>query len=607
MRDSLSAETIDGLDEESKYEILPINLTEMGLCRFCFFKNPNLLLLFFSSYSSSCIYLCVIWGRKFAPRSHISVYHLIQSRIFSHQPMHRLLHQRSSAFVRASYKPSLLIRRTLLSNIPTADLPPETISIVPSVAELTKPEFLKKDFDGSLVGHLFNRGLLESLTSDDLYKLTEGNGKKMKLYCGADPTAESLHLGNLLPLMVLLHFVLRGHDIVGLVGGATGAVGDPSGRKTERAMLEESKREDNVAKIQQQMVTFFQNGIKYAQSRQIETLNVGQVSSANNASWWKSITFLDFLSTYGTHIRVSQMLARDSILSRLQSQQGIGFNEFAYQVLQAYDFWHLFKNEGVNIQLGGNDQWGNITAGTDFISRVQRQFGGLGKKGAELPAYGMTVPLLTTASGEKFGKSAGNAVFISSKLTTPYQLYQFFVNAPDDLVNKLLRTLTLLPDEAIDSVVLKKHEQDPANRIAQRVLAREVVDMIHGPGVGDEMAYITSFLFPTPDQPFDDDITADKLISKFKNSGILQKIQLSSFPNPDDIKMSTLLSKIFNKSKNETKKLIKGGGVYFGLNRDQFIDPDDVVLFDKDNHLIDKKLFLVRSGKQNYYVVEIQD
>lgn len=525
--------------------------------------------------------------------------------------MIRLLHRRGPRIARTPLRSStniwLQAGKRFQSDIPTVEPPPETISIVPSVAELTKQEYYKTDLEGSLVGHLLNRGLVESLTNDDLYKLTEANGRKMKLYCGADPTAESLHLGNLLPLMVLLHFVLRGHDAVGLVGGATGAVGDPSGRQTERMMLDKKERTTNVEKIQEQMQNFLKNGVKYAQSRHIEPSEVGDISSANNASWWKSITFLDFLSTYGTHIRISQMLSRDSILSRLQSQLGLGFNEFAYQVLQAYDFWHLFKNEGVNIQLGGNDQWGNITAGVDLISRLQRHFGGAGKDGAELSAYGMTVPLLTTSSGEKFGKSAGNAVFISSKLTTPYQLYQYFINSPDDLVSKLLRALTLLPTKAIDSVVLKKHQEDPGNRIAQRVLAREVVDMIHGPGVGDEMAYITSFLFPTPDQPFDDDITADKLISKFKNSGILQKVQLSSFPNPDDIRMSTLLSKIFNKSKSETKNLIKGGGIYFGVNRDQFVDPDDVVLFDKENHLIDGKLFLIRSGKQNYYVVEVTE
>lgn len=491
-------------------------------------------------------------------------------------------------------------------SIPTAQPPPDTITIVPSVLEITKSEHASGDYEGSLVAHLLNRNLVESLTSDDLYKLTE-NGKKLKVYCGADPTAQSLHLGNLLPLMVLLHFVLRGHDVVGLVGGATGAVGDPSGRTSERTAMENNEREQNVKNIQDQMITFFLRGLEYAKSRNISVLETGKATSVNNADWWKSINLLDFLATYGRHIRVSQMLGRDSILSRLDSQQGIGFNEFTYQVLQAYDFWHLFKNESVNIQLGGNDQWGNITAGVDLISRAQKQFGGVGKKGKEEPAFGMTVPLLTTPSGEKFGKSAGNAVFISDKLTTPFQMYQFFINAPDEMVSKLLKSLTLLPLNAIEGVVLDKHNADPGLRIAQRVLAREVVDLIHGPGVGDEMAYITSFLFPTPDQPFDDEVTASKLIEKFNHSGILQHISIGSFPDPEDIRMSTLLSQVLGKSKTETKNLIKAGGIYLGIERDQFLDEDDVVLFDKDNHLIDGKLLLVRAGKQNYYVVEMTE
>lgn len=499
------------------------------------------------------------------------------------------------------------------STVATTELPPETIKIVPSVAQLTESDHIAKDFQGSVVAHLFNRNLVELLTSDDLYKITEaGSGQKVKLYCGADPSAKSLHLGNLLPLMVLLHFVLRGHDVVGLVGGATGAVGDPSGRSTERDEMDSSVRELNVEAIQGQIQNFLKGGIEYARLRNISVAEnpdkLGQISSVNNAEWWKDIKLLDFLATYGRHIRVSQMLGRDSILSRLESQSGIGFNEFTYQILQAYDFWHLFKNHGVNVQVGGNDQWGNITAGTDLISRVQRHFGTDSKESKEpVPAFGMTVPLLTTPSGQKFGKSAGNAVFISEQLTTPFQMYQFFINSQDEMVAKLLRVLTLLPLETIEGTILPQHEEDPGLRIAQRILAREVVDLIHGPGIGDEMAYITSFLFPTPDQPFDDEITASKLILKFRKSGIMKQLSLGLFPDSNDLRMSTLLSVVLGKSKNETKNLIKAGGVYLGIERDQFIDPDDVVLFDRENHLIDGKLLLVRTGKQNYFVVEITD
>lgn len=481
---------------------------------------------------------------------------------------------------------------------------PETITIIPTVPELTKTEQFESDIEASLVGHLQARYLVESITNDDLFKLTEPtSGKKFKLYCGADPTADSLHLGNLLPLMVLLHFNLRGHDVVGLVGGATGTVGDPSGRTSERTQLAQKTRLDNVDRIQNQISSFLTNGLKYAESRNFPIKKKGDITTVNNATWWESIKMLDFLATYGKHIRVSAMLGRDSIQSRLKSESGLGFNEFTYQILQAFDFWHLFEKHNVNMQIGGNDQWGNITAGVDLISRLQKSFKrqSESKGNIEEQSFGMTVPLLTTPTGEKFGKSAGNAIFISEKSTTPYQLYQYFINTPDEIVSKLLKVFTLLPIATIDNIIAR-HSEDAGLRIAQRILAREVTDLIHGNGIGDEMAYITSFLFPTPDQPFIDEISADKLIRIFSRSGILVRFKFDDF-NIDDLRMSTLLAKIMNKSKTETKNLISQGGIYLGLDRDQFYDPEDVVLFDKD-HLIDGKLMLLRAGKQNYYVVE---
>lgn len=480
---------------------------------------------------------------------------------------------------------------------PTANDRPDTIRVVPSVTQLTQGESLQNDSKKALVGLLQLRHLVELVSHEELFKITETEGTKLKLYCGADPTGASLHIGNLLPLMVLLHFALRGHDVVGLVGGATGAVGDPSGRTSERSAIEANEREANVERIQDQLVRFLHNGVAYARSRNVPVAEVGTISSENNASWWKKIGMLDFLAQYGRHIRVASMLGRDSIASRLKSQAGLGFHEFTYQILQAYDFWHLFRNHQVNVQVGGNDQWGNITAGIDLISRLQSHYGEKKEQ-----AYGLTVPLLTTPSGEKFGKSAGNAVFISESLTTPYQLYQYFINTPDEMVLQLLKAFTLLPMAAIEGVILPEHKADPGVRMAQRVLAREVVDLIHGVGTGDEMAYITSFLFPTPDQPFDDEISADKLVEKFGRSGILSRYKFADFGNIGDLKMSALLAKVLGKSKSETKQLIKAGGVYLGLDRDQFVDPENVVLFDREHHLIDGKLMLVRTGKQSYYV-----
>ncbi|CAH2354353.1 tyrosine--tRNA ligase, mitochondrial [[Candida] railenensis] len=485
--------------------------------------------------------------------------------------------------------------------------------IIPSVDSLTADQAsFQADLDTSLVRHLQNRFLVDSITHEELFDLTDPKKneqlEKFKLYCGADPTAISLHLGNLLPLMVLLHFNLRGHDVVGIVGGATGEVGDPSGRTTERTAIESTEREANVDNIQLQIKTFLERGLEYAQSRKypVEPAKFGAIETANNATWWKSIKMLDFLANFGRYIRISSMLARDSIQSRLDSQQGLGFNEFTYQILQAYDFWHLFKKENVNMQVGGNDQWGNITAGVDLISRLQRSK--TDNTSDVKPAYGLTVPLLTSPSGEKFGKSAGNAVFISTELTSPYQLYQYFINTPDDMVEKLLKVFTLFPIATIEQEIVPKHTSDPGLRLGQRILAREVVDLVHGVGVGEEMAYITGFLFPTPDQSFND-VSADKLINNFRRSGILRSLNVDDLKREgeQDVKMSTVLADIMGKSKSETKKLIKAGGLYLGLDREKFLDPEDVVLFDPKNHLIDGKLLLVRSGKQNYYVVEVRN
>lgn len=509
--------------------------------------------------------------------------------------------------IRASYRCSLRQIRTTRFNstIPKDELEqPETMTIVPKVESLTKQGSYDADSKVSLIGYLQSRYLVEAVSNDDLYELTNPEvNKKFKLYCGADPTAKSLHLGNLLPLMVLLHFNLRGHDVVTLIGGATGVVGDPSGRDSERAQMEQQQRESNIERIKQQMKTFIERGIEYAKSRNYPVENVGTNENLNNADWWESIKMLDFLGTYGRHIRVSAMLGRDSIQSRLESQHGLGFNEFTYQILQAYDFWHMFKHNNVNIQVGGNDQWGNITAGIDLISRLQKAFKGDKNQSSDKPSYGLTVPLLTTPSGAKFGKSAGNAVFISKDITSPFQLYQYFINVPDEMLSKLLKCFTLLPNTSI-AEILAKHESDPAYRIAQRVLAREVTDLVHGVGVGDQMAYITSFLFPTPDQPFNEEISADKLLDAFRQSGILVQLDRKELES-QDLRLSTVLSKIMNKSKSETKNLVKSGGIYLGIEREQLDDPDDLILFDQQHHLIDDKLMLVRSGKQHYYVVEI--
>lgn len=462
---------------------------------------------------------------------------------------------------------------------------------------------LKKDLEEPLMAHLNKRGLISSTTSEELEKVLEKT--KLGLYCGADPTAKSLHLGNLLPLLILLHFNLRGHHITGLVGGATGAVGDPSGRTTERAAMEEQTRLDNVSKIKQQMEHFFNNGVRYVKYLSTsKVIEEGRIQSKNNYDWWKDVTLLEFLAKYGRHIRVGQMLARDSVKGRLESENGIGFNEFAYQILQAYDFWHLFRNENVSIQVGGNDQWGNITAGIDFITRLKANLKENNKKDKEIQrltgrsSFGVTVPLLTTASGEKFGKSAGNAVFIDPTVTPSFDLYQYFIKTPDSEVEKLLKIFTFLPLKQIEKIITK-HNEDPTIRSAQRILANEVTDLIHGVGSGKDAEIVSSILYPLPEDPYPD-ITSDELISSFKAANVLKVLAKEEFIGKP---YSAILSKVQDISRNEARKLITNGGVYQGYERIR-IDTSDSMLIG-DEQLIDGKVLLLRVGKGKYHVIQL--
>ncbi|CDK28945.1 unnamed protein product [Kuraishia capsulata CBS 1993] len=448
------------------------------------------------------------------------------------------------------------------------------------------------DVQEGILSHLERRGLVSQVTGEVLGELVEK--KKLGLYCGADPTARSLHLGNLLPLMILLHFNLRGHNITALVGGATGAVGDPSGRATERTAMATDTRLSNVDRIQLQLRRFFENGLDYSYSRNIcfKSDQSGIQSFRNNHNWWKDVSLIQFLAEYGGMIRVNQMLSRDSIRSRLESEAGIGFNEFTYQILQAYDFYHLHANENVSIQVGGNDQYGNIVAGIDLISRISKSRGEKNPK----PAFGMTVPLLTTASGEKFGKSAGNAVFIDKELTSGYNLYQFMVNTADADVQKFLYKFSLLPLKVIDAVIAK-HDQDRSQRIAQRLLAIEVCDLIHGDGEGFSNMVISDLLFGNRDTSF----SVNEIADAFERQNLLIHISGEQFGS---LSVLALLEKLYfgEKSRSELKKLINAGAVYVGLEKERAKDPSAVL---ERRHLVEDQVLLIRVGKKDYKVVKV--
>ncbi|ORX35881.1 tyrosine-tRNA ligase [Kockovaella imperatae] len=321
------------------------------------------------------------------------------------------------------------------------------------------------------------------------------------IYSGVDPSAPSLHVGNLLPLMGLLHFHLAGHEVIALVGGATGSIGDPSGRSSERPILSAEQLKTNVEGITGQIGKFFARGEELA-SLFVEAkppVKRHPVKVLNNLEWFGQMSLLDFLRGTGKQARVSAMLSKESVKSRL-ADGGISFTEFSYQLLQAHDFSVLNQEYGCRIQLGGSDQWGNIVAGIDLINRQRKTLNaeeGPIESESQDEVFGMTLPLLTTASGEKFGKSAGNAVWLDACKTSVSDLYQFFYRQPDSMVEVYLKTLTLLPLATIEET-LARHRERPQERIAQRVLAEQVTHLIHGEDVLQKCLRAAELLFNTP-------------------------------------------------------------------------------------------------------------
>jgi tyrosyl-tRNA synthetase len=315
-----------------------------------------------------------------------------------------------------------------------------------------------------ILDDLTARGLIHDTTERQSLsdRLAEGS---VAVYAGFDPTADSLHVGNLVPLLLLRRFQLFGHQPVALAGGATGMIGDPGGRSSERNLLDAETLDQNLSAITPQLELLLDFTPGPTQARLVD-----------NRSWTAPMGVLDFLRDVGKHVTVNTMLAKDSVKSRVTSDAGISFTEFSYMLLQANDFHHLFKEFGVELQVGGSDQWGNITAGIDLIRR---------KEGAHV--HGLTVPLVTRADGQKFGKSVDGAVWLSPERTTPYAFFQYFVNVDDRDVERFLLQMTLLPLADI-AAVMAEHNTDPGQRRAQRALAHAVTALVHGADEADRAA-----------------------------------------------------------------------------------------------------------------------
>lgn len=396
------------------------------------------------------------------------------------------------------------------------------------------------------------------------------NKKAVGLYCGVDPTGDSMHIGHLIPFMVLKRFQLAGHKPVVLIGGGTGSIGDPSGRNSERTLQTMETVKYNADKLAEQMNRLFLKGDVEASGFRI----------VNNYDWLSQISLLDFLRDYGKHFNINNMLAKDVVASRLEV--GISFTEFSYQILQSIDFRHLYREEDVQLQIGGADQWGNITAGLDFIRRTE---------GHEAEAYALTIPLMLKSDGTKFGKSAGNAIWLDPEKTTPYEFYQFWLNQQDGDIVKFLKYFTFLSHEEIDALAVEVETQ-PHLRVAHKRLAEEVTRFVHGQEALDEAIKITEALFTGEVQ----NLSANQIAQGFKN------MPQATSPRAEANIAIWLVDTGIVKSRREAREFITNGAIT--LNGVKVTDTEATVT---PELAIDNQYIVVRRGKKHYTLVTLTD
>ncbi|MBA2745870.1 MAG: tyrosine--tRNA ligase [Flavisolibacter sp.] len=422
-----------------------------------------------------------------------------------------------------------------------------------------------------LIKELEWRGLIQDImpgTAEQLNKeMTSG-------YIGFDPTADSLHIGSLLPIIILKHLQIAGHKPFALIGGATGMIGDPSFKSQERNMLSEKELENNLNGIRKQLNQF----LDFDRSKP----NAAEI--VNNYDWFREMNFLDFIRDVGKHITINYMMSKDSVRKRLEGTSGISFTEFTYQLIQGYDFYWLYKHKNCKLQMGGSDQWGNITTGTELIRR---------KSGGE--AFAFTCPLLKKADGSKFGKSEQGNVWLDAEKTSPYQFYQFWLNAADADAEQWIRIFTFLNKEEIETIVAA-HKQDASKRLLQKTLAKEITLFVHGAAEYQKAIETTEKLFSKQDAPIETFSEADLEGME----GIIKvNFERSRIENMDVI--SFLSETAVFPSKGEARKMIQNGGV--SINRKKVMEISEPV---NEHRLLHDKFLLVQKGKKNYYLVTLQ-
>ncbi|CAA7395608.1 unnamed protein product [Spirodela intermedia] len=428
----------------------------------------------------------------------------------------------------------------------------------------------------NVVDILKERGLLDSVTGEDLLRSACAGGA-VGVYCGFDPTAESLHLGNLLGIIVLSWFRRCGHRVFALIGGATARVGDPSGKSLERPELDAAAVERNSAAIREIISRIL------GESSSPSPSSSGPFAIVDNYDWWKEMKLLDFLREVGRFARVGTMVAKESVKKRLTSEEGMSYTEFTYQLLQGYDFLHLFRSMGVNVQIGGSDQWGNITAGTELIRKVLQAEG----------AHGLTFPLLLKSDGTKFGKSESGAVWLAAAMLPPYQFYQYFFSVPDADVVRFLKMLTFLSMAEIREVEegMKLPSYDPNS--AQRKLAEEVTRFVHGEEGLGEARRATAALRPGAAAELDSAVI--EAIAEGVPSCEMSYDLVVDFPLVDLSVSSGLLT-----SKSAARRMLRQGGLYLNNQR---VDSEDKVVQPGD--VVDGKLLLLSAGKKNKIVIRV--
>jgi tyrosyl-tRNA synthetase len=393
-------------------------------------------------------------------------------------------------------------------------------------------------------------------------------------YIGFDPTADSLHIGSLVPILLLVHLQKAGHKPIALIGGATGMIGDPSGKSEERNLLSEEELKKNVVGVKAQLEKF----LDFDPSLQ----NTAEM--VNNYDWFKPISFIDFLRDAGKHITVNYMMAKDSVKKRIEGDAGISYTEFGYQIMQGYDFYWLYKNKNCKLQMGGSDQWGNIVTGTELIRK---------KTGGK--AFAFTCPLITKADGTKFGKTEEGNVWLDAIRTSPYKFYQFWLNASDEDAKKWIKIFTFLTKDTIE-MLIHEHSHDPSVRVLQKMLAKKITCFVHGKEEFEKAVVTTEKTFSNQSAPAES-------LSKEDLEGMdgIVKIDFAKEKIDAGIDVvSFLAATTIFPSKGEARKTIQGGGVSINRKKVEAID-----LKIETSQLLHDQYLLVQKGKKNYYLVKI--